>query len=315
MAHRNTLRHTIVQSDLTFVMSLLLTTCVWLHHHWSDNNFWLTYILLAVTSYILLETNTRCHLLRVRSRMVSSTYLILLTSLPALHSTPSVFVAPLCMTFANLLLFSRFEDSKASGTVFYAFLLIGIALLMFPPLVLLLPAVWFCSSFHLRVLTPRAWMASLMGLALPHLYYITYALYAHTYTPTHWTQYLATPSWTIPEVPVCIHVGMFILLFAWSTIHFRSNSYRDTMRTRMFFSVFLGESLFILPLFIVCSDQWQQVTALHVALAAPLIAHYFALAEGKWHNFWCFFWAGIVLTLAILNYAHLWTALPFPLNF
>lgn len=326
---RRSLRSRITQSDGTFVISLVAVTLIWMMGHWTDAVRWTAFALAAVTSYILLEMNNRSHLLRVRSRMVSSSYLVLVGALSMLHDAPLLLIAPTLLAWANLLMFDAYQQRVTTGVMLYAHIFFGIASCFFPPLLLMLPMVWFCSGHHLRILSFRSWLASLMGTALPFIYLMIWHLWQGTLflaaesaapqstsfesvsplstsflTPAFWQPYLAfdfTPQHWAPllRLEVLVPLGFIALLFAWSAGHYRATIYRDNMRTRMTFSVISIEALSLLALLLVWPMYWQAVLALSLVVVAPFAAHYFTLSETRWQDFWCLLWCLLFIALAL----------------
>lgn len=307
MSRRRTLRNRITESDLTFVVSLLITIVLWLAGHWTDASYWGGMAMIATAGYITLEMNNRGHLLRVRSRMMSSSFMLMLSALPIVHDYTPLMWVPLCVLWANLLLFSAYQQREPVGRTFYAFVLMGTAMCVYPPLVLMLLPMWFCLYHNLRILSWRTWSASVFGLCVAPIYMIAFRLWTGADPlPVEWMQYveriMMPAEWTLS---VQLSIGLVALMAAWGTLHFRSNSYKENLRTRMLFGVLRMEMMIVPILLLLWREDWQVVLLLGVATGAPFVAHYFALAEGRWHNRACWLLVLLLLALGLANHLYL----------
>lgn len=301
MGYRRGLRARISESDGTFVVAALLTVVVWMLGHWTDTAWWGALGMALLTTYILLETNTQCQLLRIRSRMVSSTFLLLISTQMAMHSQWSLLLPACALVLCNLLLFRCYEQRRATGSLFYAYLFLGIACCQFPPVWLMVPVLWFCCAHYLRNMSLRGWRASILGLLLPHLYYILAMLYSGAWDFQHWTAFLQWPTPdSIPPVDRLVNIGVMVLLFFWSIVHFSTNSFRDNTRTRMFYNTLQGELLLSLLLLIIWPPHSLQTLTLTLVAGTPFAAHYFSLSEGRWHDFWIGLWVLLLIALPFI---------------
>lgn len=320
---QRTLRSRITQSDGTFVISLLAVALICMMGHWSDAVRWAALALIAITSYILLEMNNRSHLLRVRSRMMSSSYLVLVGALSMLHDAPLLLIAPTLLAWANLLMFDAYQQRVTTGVMLYTHILLGMASCFFPPLLLMLPMVWFCSGHHLRILSFRSWLASLMGLMLPYLYLLIWHLWQGTLlapsaassalphplstsfiTEEFWQPYLSIDLSRHHWAPLLcwqalLPLGALTLLYIWCSTHYSATIFRNTMRTRMSFSVLRLEALALLLILLVWPECWTHILALALIVVSPFAAHYFTLAENRWQDFWCALWCLLIVALAL----------------
>lgn len=315
MAYRRGLRADIVQSDGTFVVALVAIILMWMMGHWGSISYWGSLGLTVMAGYLLLEMNNRCHMLRVRSRMMSSTFLLLMATLPMYHPLHPALLALPCVAWANLLLFSVYQKREPVGSIFYAFLLWGVGACVCMPLWLVVPVLWLCCGHHLRILTLRTWMASIFGLLVPVIYIFLASLLEWMPLPfSGWMQMQAslpalwTDVWAHLTLPGAVSCGVLMLLYVWSALHFSANAYRDNMRTRMCFNVLRLEfNIVFLSILSMAVLQLPVQTYIPVAvlLGAPSVAHYFTLSEGRWHNFWCWMWAAALIALAVVNYGGL----------
>ena len=132
------LRTRVTTGTYTLPAMTALTAVLWVAPDAGSWRLWAGLIAAAWTAFQLIELNNRCTLLRVRSRMVSVTFLGLLLVLPAAHGFTPQSLVPLCVAASFRPLFGAYQKAEAQHHVFQAFLLVSLGSLLFPPLLLLL---------------------------------------------------------------------------------------------------------------------------------------------------------------------------------
>ena len=137
----------------------------------------------AIATYSLLETNSVCLLLRIRSRMVSSTFLFMAVACGFLHPLTHASLALLGMAVAFYQLLSSYETDKAQVGVFNAYLAIGLGSLLWAPMLLLALVMLWNQLAYLRNLTWRHFRAALIGLLLPYWFWLAWCAYDGDLTP------------------------------------------------------------------------------------------------------------------------------------
>ena len=162
---------------VTFYAMAVWLLCGGLTHHW-----WWQLLCISITTYLMVELNNINALIRIFSRMVSSTFLTLLCSacfvFPALPET----VMLTCMTAFILLLFLTYQDKEAAGLTYYAFLFLGVGSIAYIHVLFFLPLIWLLMMTHTMSLSWRTWMASLLGLLTPYWFYIPWIIYQRDYS-------------------------------------------------------------------------------------------------------------------------------------
>ena len=107
-------RYSIVTSNGTLLVTFLYMTAMRLlslNSNISEPSIWGGYLATVVVGYFLLELNNRNALLRVRSRMVSSTFLVLVGTFPVLLDFSTGFVSAGAMRRAMCSTASSFSAS------------------------------------------------------------------------------------------------------------------------------------------------------------------------------------------------------------
>lgn len=171
------MRKSIVTGEFTLPVMALLTLPLWALPDWANWSLWAGLVLTGFTAYLIMELNNRNTLLRIRSRMMSTTFLFLMLICPQLHGLHSGMLSMLLWVLSYHTLFASYQHRRPEGYVFHTFLCVGLGSLLFPPLLLFALGFYFCLLIPLRGLTWRTFMAGIFGLALPYWASAAYAIW------------------------------------------------------------------------------------------------------------------------------------------
>lgn len=304
------LQNRIATSRWALPITGLLTVLVWLAAGgMADRQMWLPFALLVVTALAMVQLNNRYSLIRIYSRMVSCSFLIVSAMCSFSFSNWRTALLGLMSAMTFVLLFRSYQDRAAQGWIFFAFVCIGVGSMAWIQMLLFVPLAWIVCAFFLYSLTPRAFVASILGLLLP--YWFWFGALALTGNVEIMVNHFSLLLQFRP-LPVIGVVGnhqlatLFFIVAATiiSSIHFAANSYQDKIRTRTFYSCFLLSVVYTV-LFIILQPQFiNELTAILVVSSAPVLGHFLALSNTKLSNA-CFF-ALITLSVVIVAY-NLWT--------
>jgi hypothetical protein len=269
---------------VTFYAMAVWLLCGGLTHHW-----WWQLLCISITTYLMVELNNINALIRIFSRMVSSTFLTLLCSacfiFPALPET----VMLTCMTAFILLLFLTYQDKEAAGLTYYAFLFLGVGSIAYIHVLFFLPLIWLLMMTHTMSLSWRTWMASLLGLLTPYWFYIPWIIYQRDYSAIT-NHFMAL---TVFEEPFNLYgitdsqkatLGLVILLAIIGTTHYIRKSYLDKIRIRMFYGFFIFMDLAALLFLLLQPQHFNAMLLLMIVNTSPLVAHFAALSSTKLTN-------------------------------
>lgn len=262
---------------------------VWLLCGVLTNNWWWQLACYAITTYLMVELNNINALIRIFSRMVSSAFLVLTCCacflFPALHEA----VMLTCLTAFMVLLFLTYQNKKAAGITYYAFLLFGVASMAYVHLLFFLPLVWLLMVTNTMSLSWRTWIASLLGLLTPYWFGIVWVIYQHDYSLIldHFT------ALAVFEEPFNLYgitsyqkatLGLIILMAIIGTTHFIRKNYLDKIRTRMFYGFFIWMNLAALVFLLLQPQHFNAMLLIMILNTSPLIAHFIALTTTKLTN-------------------------------
>lgn len=262
---------------------------------------------IAVTAYFLVELDTRNSIIRIYSRMIPCSYLILSTMTGAFVNETYIFTG-LLWTFFLLFLFSSYQDKYASGRVFYAFLFLGLASLMFVQILFFVPLIWFVMRTNLMSLSRKTFPASIIGFILPYWFLCGYLLMKGdlSYFVNHFLQLgvFCTPfDLSVLDIHEYITVGFLILLSLTGIIHYMRNSNKDKIRTRMFCEMIISTNLFVILFILLQPVNYFPLLAIMVMTTSVLISHYIVLTNTKLTNRSVYL---IIATVAAVTTYNLW---------
>lgn len=269
---------------------------------------WVQFVLLAVSSFLMMELNNVNALIRIYSRMVSCSFLVLAVMSQYLVVDVRCGIVQACFIAFYLFLFSAYQDNRAMGRVFYAFLMLGIASTMFVQILFFVPVVWVLLCTNLMVRSFRAFVSSLFGLLVPYWFMVAYYLYIDDVDSLldHFlqiAQFGPVLGWMDMPVSHILTAAYVAILAVVGMIHFRLNNYKDKIRTRMLFEIFSVLALAVIVFIILQPQHIDYLLALLIVSTSPMIGHYIALTNTFITNI--SFYVMLVVTL-IITFVNLW---------
>lgn len=317
--YRDTLRQRLTTGSMTLPVMSALTALTWLLPPSLTEDctadirlWWIGLLLTAVVTYAWVECNNRNTLLRVRSRMVGSTFLLLTMACPMLHQADWTSLPALLLLPIYFALFSTYGRPQAVGGSFHVFLMAGVSSLCCPPLLLLALPLLFSLSVQMRALTGRTLGAALLGMILPYWLVFGYALVADRLT--EFADYLVaawqyTPS--LPSDAPAWAVGTYLVvavLSLLSVIHYVRTAYNDKIRTRMFFYAIIGVEVTLICGGALLPCHYRTLLPMLLVNSAPLLGHHYTLSRGRSAEIWFCTSLLILVGLMIANYLGLWNS-------
>lgn len=300
------LQNRIAESRLSLPITTLYATAVWLLCGAIQGQWWLQFACFATCVYLISQLNSVNSLIRVYSRMVSCSFLVLSCMHCDLFPSTIGAVTSLLVILTYLLLFMSYQDKEAKGKIFYAFLSVGLASLAYVHLLYFVPVFWVLMGTKLMSLSWRTWGSSLLGLLTPYWFMACWLFYNGQITslPEHF-QPLAVFQ------PLCdwsvltdsqIHILVFlILLMLTGAIHFVRKNYYDNIRTRMYYGLFIWVDLVTIAFLLLQPQHHDILIRIMIINTAPLIGHFIALTSTKFTNVVFCIFCSLAVVLTVYN--------------
>lgn len=267
---------------------------------------WLQIVLLALSAYLIFQLNNVNALIRIFSRMVSCSYLVLtVMSFFLFDDIANGVTAFLLIAFFHFF-FSIYQDGTAVGRMFYAFAVLGVMSVVFVQTLYFVPIVWIMLFANIMAGNARMIIASLMGLTLPYWFLGAYSLMIGdlTIVPAHLAtliEFEPIAAWQTIDLGRIVTIAFVVILAFTGIIHFRLNNYKDKIRTRMLFEIFTIMILCILLFMILQPNHADRLLSMLLVCTAPMIAHYIALTNTKITNISFYIILLVTLGLTVCN--------------
>ncbi len=284
------LQNRIAESGTILFVSAFYIVLVWLLATEDFSSGWLQLCCFMLAAYLFRELNNSNSLIRIRTQLVSSIFLILTAACPILFDSISSSVIVLCLVIMFFFLFRTYQNPDDAWEMYYSFLFLSIASLMDVHILLLVPFIWLLCLIHLQSLGWRTWAASLLALLTP--YWICSPWYIFQGDWQIGSRHFE-PLFTIHPLFDYSHLSLnetcylilVIILTIISIIDFLRRGYQDRIRIRQILSIFYT-IFFLTTIFLLFRpDLHKLLLPIITVSASPLIAHFFALTHSKVTNF------------------------------
>ena len=174
-----------------------------------------------------------------------------------------------------------------------------------------LPILWVIMRTNILSMSPRNFVASLLGIILPYWFYAGYLVVKGDITIliNHFAKIAVfgepfnlkflnfSQVLTLSFVLVCAVIGI---------VHFMNQKRNDNIRTRLFYQIFVTIDLLAIVFFFLQPQHYEALLSVMIVTTAPLIAHFFALTRTRITN-----WMFIILSYSaiIITLFNLWNLL------
>lgn len=287
---------------LTAVYGLLVSLAAGL----ISGSLWLNFALLLVSTVMMAELNNFYALIRIYSRMVSCSFLIMTTM--SLFLFRSLEVAAVQITFISFLLFilRAYQDQTATGWTFYAFTALGIASVVFPHILLFVPVLWILMAVNVQCFSPKTFFSSILGIIIPYWFVAACLIYTGniSWLSDHFlsiVQFGKPFDFSSIGLHQWLTFAFVVFTGALGTIQFIAYSYQDRIRIRMIYEMFIILDILCLAFAVIQPQHFNNLLGIAIVLTSPLIGHWLALSQSKISNIVTFVLAGCALAITIYN--------------
>lgn len=285
--------------------AILYGVAVWLLAGLIQEQWWIQFGCFLLSAYLMVHLNNLNVLIRIYSRIVSVSFIIL--SVAAVFLFPSIkgAIIQLCFVASLLIFYNCYQDKETPGWTFYAFLCLGIGSIADIHILYFVPIFWLMMFIIVYSISWRTFIASVVGLLTPYWFWAAWALWKEDRTMYSITQHVRLlTDYQVPEPLTSqqtLLFGLIILLGITGAIHFLRTSSRDKIRTRqLYYSFFiLGTTAAIL--LILQPQHYDMMIRIMIIAVSPLIGHFLALTKTKFTNIAFLMITTAVLALTVFN--------------
>lgn len=264
-------------------------------------------LIAAATTWIIMETNNRNSLLRVRSRMVSVVWLVCICMMSFSHQFSDGWIAALSLAASTYLLLGTYQEHEPVFQTFHSSFLLGICVIAVPWTAVMIPLYWWYMLVFLRCITWRSFWAFIIGLMLPLWFTLGWCIFQGSYdfllerlSELAFPQVLTIDAYK-PffdwKNGTNLTLALIVLLSLLGGIHYLRNYYQDKIRTRMLLYIYVMQTVVCMAVIAIQPCLVERMMLPLVVCCSPLIAHYFALTSKRLTNL--VFILAVVLAVAI----------------
>lgn len=302
------LQNKISGSRLTLPVILCYAIGIWLLGGLIQKQWWIQFGCFLLTTYLMVLLNNSNALIRIYSRVISVTFLVL--SCMACFLFPSLYgnLTQLCIVAFYLILFQSYQDKTAAGLTYYGFLCIGLTSLTFVHILYFVPFLWILMLSCLQSFSLRTFFASLLGIITPYWLGICWLVYQGSLPllVDHFAPLIRfhTPfDFSILNNSQTTTFAFVILLAVIGTVHYWRTYYSDKIRTRQLFVIFIWIDLLTVAFICLQPQYYDPLIRILIINTAPLIGHFIALTHTKITNITFYL---ICITALLLTGYNLW---------
>lgn len=300
----------ISESDVTLPATVVYAALLWIAAGLITSSLYLQFALFALNTALMMELNNRNALLRIRSRMVSVSFIIISCMTNFVFADITACVTGLGVAAMLMLLFMQYQDNMARGMTFYTFVTIGIMSLLWIQILFFVPIVWLLMLFYIQNMSRFTFAASLLGLIAPYWFAGAYFLFINDFeTPVvhimHITEFVQIPAaYSNISLNQIVTLVMIVTLAFIGGTHYVLYSYNDKIHNRMLYTCFMWLDVAALAFIVLQPQHYNQLIVMMTVFTSPLLAHFVALTKTRWTNITTMVIAALALMITIFN---LWT--------
>lgn len=279
----------IAESRSSFPVAALLCTLLWGLIGWDNYSMRISYVAVAIATLLMVEFNNANVLIRIYSRMVSCTFLVLMTMSTFNLQDYGIAIVSMCCIGHYLASFRSYQDKNAVGCIFYAYLCLGIASIFNVNILYMLPLFLIVQRTNLLAFSFRILCSALLGLICPYWFLTAYCVafgklhfLTHHFAPL--VQFCEVGDFTLLSLSQTVCVAFVFVLAIIGAIHFLRNSSSDKIRTRMLYEMFIIVDVFSFTILAIQPRLFNPLYGIIVINTSPLIAHFIALTHTRWSN-------------------------------
>ena len=244
-------------------------------------------------------------LIRIYSRMVSVSFVLLSTATIFLFPLVKGAFIQLCFISSLLIFYNCYQDKETPGWTFYAFLCLGIGSIVDIHLLFFVPVFWLMMTIIVYSICWRTFIASLVGLLTPYWFWTAWLLWQEKGSIHSLSDhFIALADYQVPfplTFQQTLLLGLIILLGITGAIHFLRTSSRDKIRTRQLFYSFFIISTAAVIFLILQPQHYDMLIRIIIIAVSPLIGHFLALTKTKFTNIAFFVIIGAIFALTAFN--------------
>lgn len=283
MSVKNRFQYQVATGRITLPVAILLSLTFWGISYQGLESLYSWFIGACVT-YLIIELNTTFALIRTRTTLPSSFFIICFSVCPFLHTFNTYTFLPLLFIGMLFSLFRSFESPYASTTIYHAFCCLGIMGCILPQLLYLIPILYLL-MIQLRSLNARTFFAGILGLLTPYWLGSCYLLYKGNWMEifTGFKQRLlpVIPDFNILGWEHYLSLGIILVIAILCTAQSLIHTYQDKVQTRILLRILMVLEIIIVAFIVAQPQYFNGLFAMLLACTSIFFGHFFALVFNR----------------------------------
>jgi hypothetical protein len=301
------IQETIVMGRFTLPIIFLLSVAYWIYIPFSI----ISACGYAFIGYLLIESNNRLSLLRERSTIHATIFLLYLATCQEIREDYKGCLVALLLFISIYLIFQTYQDSHNVKKIFYSGLFYGIGMILFPEVVLFLPLLLIGMAYF-HSLTRKTFFALIIGWCAPYWFTIAYAFYfnkmglfydrfdySQIFSLIDFSTYLQF-QWSY------IIIAHLLILLIVSAINSRIYNYQDKIQTRCYINYIIWLSFICIGIMVLQPQLVSSILPFSFICISILGGHFFTSTHGQLANIFFIF---TFVSLILLSTYNLWLTL------
>ena len=301
MSVRNKFQYAVATGRRTLLVATIIALLIWgiTLQKWEDG-----YVFLAVfaATFLLTELNTRFALIRTRTALPATMFLLFCGTLPVLHVISWTCLLPFLYIFLLHSLFKSYESYSCHATIFHTFLSLSLISLIVPPIIFL----GFFIYLHmvsLRSLNIRSFFAGIIGLITPYVFMVSFAIFydkPDIYMPVLEKIYTFSPiDYSRLSLQTYASWGVILLLSFVGSTSYLTSRHKDKVKTRILLHIIFMMQIWIIALAFLQPQYAEHLLLLQIVNCSILCSHLFALTFNRFTRVFfaltCVLWIALYL--------------------
>ena len=266
---------------------------------------WVQFVSFLLSAFLMVELNNGNALIRIYSRMVSSSFIVLACAANMLFGSMAGAIVQLCVVASLTTFFHSYQDKQSMGWIFYTFLFIGLASTVFVQILYYVPFFWLMMQIQLASFGWRTFWASLIGLLTPYWFILPVAIYQEEFGRfvTHFEQLAVfqLPDYSLLTVNQVVIFAFVVTLALTGSIHYWRNSLSDKFRIRQLYGCFTVLTVVTIAFIVAQPQHFQALMHILIIATSPLIGHFLALTYTRITNYAFYVICAAALLITLLN--------------
>lgn len=240
--------------------------------------------------------------------MVSCSFLALTSMATFLFPSLRESIVQLCLITSYTIIFHIYQDKDSPGLIFYAFLCLGIASILFIQVLYFVTLLWLLIGFKMMAFSFRMFFASIVGLITPYWFLAPLSFFTGHFDSL--VEHITSIAYFQPLFQYQRFNDHHYITFAFvclvaliGTVHYLRNSHMDKIRTQMIYELLMWMNLLTVVFIILQPQHYEILLGMMIVNTSPFIGHFLALTHTKLTN--VTFYMLIFLILFITAY-NLW---------